>query len=72
VAEDLDADQKRVGQLGPTGGPAKPGDLVGATENFINTVDQAVVSEEDEMTEGIVKEGQDDLDRILQIMKHRR
>jgi hypothetical protein len=45
VSEDLDANQKRVGQLGPTGGPAKPGDLVGANENFINQVDQAVTSE---------------------------
>ena len=52
MSEDLDANQKRVGQLGPTGGPAKVGDLVGANENFINTVDQAVVSEEDEMDEG--------------------
>ena len=51
VAEDLDANQKRVGQLGPTGGPAKVGDLVGANENFINTVDQAVTTE-DEMDEG--------------------
>ena len=49
--EDLDANQKRVGQLGPTGGPAKVGDLVGANENFINTVDQAVTTE-DEMDEG--------------------
>jgi hypothetical protein len=56
VAEDLDADQKRVGQLGPTGGPAKPGDLVGTNENFINTVDQAVVSEEDEVAEGKASE----------------
>jgi hypothetical protein len=45
VAEDLDANQKRVGQLGPTGGPAKPGDLVGANENFINMDAQAVTSE---------------------------
>ena len=51
VAEDLDANQKRVGQLGPTGGPAKVGNLVGANENFINTVDQAVTTE-DEMDEG--------------------
>jgi hypothetical protein len=33
VEEDLDANQKRVGQLGPTGGPAKVGDLVGANES---------------------------------------
>ena len=31
--EDLDANQKRAGQLGPTGGPAKVGDLVGANES---------------------------------------
>lgn len=45
VAEELDADQKRAGQWGPTGGPAKIGNLVG--ENFINTDAQAVVSEMD-------------------------
>jgi hypothetical protein len=45
VDEELDADQKRAGQWGPTGGPAKIGDLVG--ENFINTDDQAVVTEVD-------------------------
>jgi hypothetical protein len=33
VEEDLDANQKRVGQLGPIGGPAKVGDLVGANES---------------------------------------
>lgn len=33
VEEDLDANQKRAGQLGPTGGPAKVGDLVGANES---------------------------------------
>ena len=33
VSEDLDANQKRAGQLGPTGGPAKVGDLVGANES---------------------------------------
>ena len=43
--EGLDADQKRAGQWGPTGGPAKIGNLVG--ENFINTDAQAVVSEMD-------------------------
>ena len=43
IEEDLDADQKRAGQWGPTGGPAKIGDLVG--ENFINTDAQAVVTE---------------------------
>lgn len=45
VDEGLDADQKRAGQWGPTGGPATIGDLVG--ENFINTDVQAVVSEDD-------------------------
>jgi len=33
IDEDLDANQKRAGQLGPTGGPAKVGDLVGANES---------------------------------------
>ena len=57
VAEDLDANQKRVGQLGPTekvGPKGAVGKLVGANENFINTVDQAVTTEEDEMAEGIL------------------
>ena len=48
VAEDLDANQKRVGQLGPTekvGKKGAVGKLVGANENFINTVDQAVTTE---------------------------
>jgi hypothetical protein len=57
MEEDLDANQKRVGQLGPTekvGKKGAVGKLVGANENFINTVDQAVVSEEDEMAEGIL------------------
>ena len=49
VDEGLDADQKRVGQLGPTSKVKNNniGKLVGANENFINTVDQAVVSEMD-------------------------
>ena len=49
TSEDLDADQKRVGQLGPTEKVKNNniGKLVGANENFINTVDQAVVSEMD-------------------------
>ena len=54
VSEDLDANQKRVGQLGPTekvGPKGAVGKLVGANENFINTVDQAVTTE-DEMDEG--------------------
>jgi len=33
VAEDLDSNQKAAGQLGPVGGPAKKGDLVGASES---------------------------------------
>jgi hypothetical protein len=54
VDEGLDANQKRAGQLGPTEKVKNNniGKLVGANENFINTVDQAVVSEEDEMDEG--------------------
>ena len=55
VAEDLDANQKRVGQLGPTekvGPKGAVGKLVGANENFINTTSQAVTTEEDEMDEG--------------------
>jgi hypothetical protein len=49
TSEDLDANQKRVGQLGPTSKVKNNniGKLVGANENFINTVDQAVVSEMD-------------------------
>jgi hypothetical protein len=49
VAEDLDADQKRVGQLGPTEKVKNNniGKLVGANENFINTDAQAVVTEVD-------------------------
>jgi hypothetical protein len=50
VAEDLDANQKRVGQLGPTekvGPKGAVGKLVGANENFINTDAQAVVTEVD-------------------------
>jgi hypothetical protein len=56
LSEGLDADQKRVGQLGPTEKVKNNniGKLVGANENFINTVDQAVVSEEDEMAESIL------------------
>ena len=50
VDEGLDANQKRVGQLGPTekvGKKGAVGKLVGANENFINTVDQAVTTEGD-------------------------
>jgi len=57
VAEDLDANQKRVGQLGPTekvGKKGAVGKLVGANENFINQADQAVTTEEDEMAKGIL------------------
>ena len=53
-AEDLDANQKRVGQLGPTekvGKKGAVGKLVGANENFINMDAQAVTTE-DEMDEG--------------------
>jgi hypothetical protein len=62
VDEGLDADQKRVGQLGPTEKVKNNniGKLVGANENFINTDDQAVVTEE---------EGQEDLDAILRIVR---
>ena len=36
LEEGLDANQKRVGQLGPVGGPAKVGDLVGAESKHAN------------------------------------
>jgi len=55
VDEGLDANQKRVGQLGPTekvGKKGAVGKLVGANENFINSTSQAVTTEEDEMDEG--------------------
>jgi len=54
VDEGLDANQKRVGQLGPTekvGPKGAVGKLVGANENFINMDAQAVTTE-DEMDEG--------------------
>ena len=54
LAEDLDANQKRVGQLGPTekvGKKGPVGKLVGASESVE------------------VKEGQEDLDAILRIIK---
>ena len=54
VDEGLDANQKRVGQLGPTekvGKKGAVGKLVGANENFINMDAQAVTTE-DEMDEG--------------------
>lgn len=62
TSEDLDVDQKRVGQLGPTSKVKNNniGKLVGANENFIGMSPQAVA------------EGQEDLDRILTIMNHRR
>lgn len=49
VDEDLGPEQKKVGQLGPTEKVKNNniGKLVGANESFINTVDQAVVSEMD-------------------------
>ena len=70
LSEGLDANQKRVGQLGPTEKVKNNniGKLVGANENFINTVDQAVVSEEDEMAESILsaikKAGKKVLDKV--------
>jgi hypothetical protein len=56
MAEDLDANQNRVGQLGPTEKVKNNniGKLVGANENFINQADQAVTTEDDEMAEGIL------------------
>jgi Skp family chaperone for outer membrane proteins len=49
LREGLDANQKRVGQLGPTEKVKNNniGKLVGANENFINTDAQAVVTEVD-------------------------
>lgn len=38
MAEELDADQKRVGQLGPTGGHAKPGHLVGEGQEDLDAI----------------------------------
>ena len=98
VEEGLDANQKRVGQLGPTEKVKNNniGKLVGTNENFINTDAQAVVSEMDKsedkkgpegkatpitpkkmaddakkiLDKEKVKEGQEDLDRILIIMNH--
>ena len=59
VAEDLDANQKRVGQLGPTEKVKNNniGNLVGANENFINTDVQAVTTE-----------GQEDLNAIKRLL----
>ena len=59
VDEGLDANQKRVGQLGPTEKVGKNeknlrGKLVGANENFINMDAQAVTTEDDEMAEGVL------------------
>jgi hypothetical protein len=58
VAEDLDANQKRVGQLGPTEKVKNNniGKLVGANENFIGMAPQAVA------------EGQEDLDTIKRLL----
>ena len=70
LSEGLDANQRRVGQLGPTEKVKNNniGKLVGANENFINTVDQAVVSEEDEVAESILsaikKVGKKVLDKV--------
>ena len=59
VEEGLDANQKHVGQLGPTEKVKNNniGKLVGANENFINMAPQAVA------------EGQEDLDAILRIIR---
>jgi hypothetical protein len=59
TSEDLDADQKRVGQLGPTEKVKNNniGKLVGANENFINTEVQAVTTE-----------GQEDLNTIKRLL----
>jgi hypothetical protein len=58
TSEDLDADQKRVGQLGPTSKVKNNniGKLVGANENFIGMAPQAVA------------EGQEDLDAIKRLL----
>jgi len=58
VAEDLDANQKRVGQLGPTEKVKNNniGKLVGANENFIGMAPQAVA------------EGQEELDAMLRLL----
>lgn len=58
VAEDLDANQKRVGQLGPTEKVKNNniGKLVGANENFINMAPQAVAEGQEEL---------EDLKRLL-------
>ena len=75
LSEGLDANQKRVGQLGPTEKVKNNniGKLVGANENFINTVDQAVVSEEDEMAESILsairKVGKKAFDKVAPVVK---
>ena len=75
MSEGLDANQKRVGQLGPTEKVKNNniGKLVGANENFINTVDQAVVSEEDEMAESILsaikKVGKKAFDKVAPVVK---
>jgi len=97
VDEDLGPEQKKVGQLGPTEKVKNNniGKLVGANESFINTVDQAVVSEMDKsedkkgpegkakpitpkkmaddakkvLDKKNVKEGQEDLEAILRIIR---
>jgi hypothetical protein len=69
VDEGLDANQKRVGQLGPTEKVKNNniGKLVGANENFINTDAQAVVTEEDDDKEQ-VDEGIDELTTLLKLL----
>ena len=75
LSEGLDANQKRVDQLGPTEKVKNNniGKLVGANENFINTVNQAVVSEEDEMAESILsaikKVGKKAFDKVAPVVK---
>ena len=69
VAEDLDANQKRAGQLGPTEKVGKNeknlrGKLVGANENFINMAPQAVAEEGEVQT----FEGQEDLNTIKRLL----
>jgi hypothetical protein len=66
VDEGLDANQKRVGQLGPTEKVKNNniGKLVGANENFINQASQAVTTEEDEGMFGRSKNDKRYLDKF--------
>ena len=71
LSEGLDANQKRVGQLGPTekvGPKGAVGKLVGANENFINTDVQAVTTEGDNDLvdiEPALKGLEDEFDKFL-------